>query len=63
MAEFIRARSSEQKAQRLEEIKNVAKAQFATHPYHEITLTTIASDLGWSRATCINMSPLKKRFS
>lgn len=50
MTEFIRARSNEQKAQRLEEIKNVAKAQFATHPYHEITLTTIASDLGWSRA-------------
>ena len=50
MAEFIRARSTEQKAQRLEEIKRVAEAQYATRPYHEITLTTIADELGWSRA-------------
>ena len=50
MSEFIRARSTEQKAQRLEEIKQVAEQQFSQHPYHEITLTTIASDLGWSRA-------------
>ena len=50
MSEFIRARSSEQKAQRLEEIKQVAEQQFSQHPYHEITLTTIANDLGWSRA-------------
>ena len=50
MTEFIRARSSEQKAQRLEEIKQVTEQQFSQHPYHEITLTTIASDLGWSRA-------------
>lgn len=50
MTEFIRARSTEQKAQRLEEIKTVAEQQFSQHPYHEITLTTIANDLGWSRA-------------
>ena len=50
MAEFIRARSAEQKGQRLEEIKGTVRRQFATHPYHEITLTTIADELGWSRA-------------
>lgn len=50
MAEFIRARSDEQKALRLSEIKLAAQRQFAERPYHEITLTTIAEELGWSRA-------------
>lgn len=50
MAEFIRARSAEQKGQRLEQIKDAVRHQFAEHPYHEITLTTIADELGWSRA-------------
>ena len=50
MADFIRARSEEQKAQRLEEIKQVTEHQFDQMPYHEITLTTIANELGWSRA-------------
>ena len=26
------------------------RRQFAERPYHEITLTTIADELGWSRA-------------
>ena len=50
MAEFIRARSPEQKEQRLGEIKGAVRRQFAERPYHEITLTTIAEELGWSRA-------------
>ena len=50
MAEFIRARSPEQKEQRLGEIKSAVRRQFAERPYHEITLTTIAEELGWSRA-------------
>lgn len=50
MAEFIRARSDEQKAQRIAEVKAAAVRQFETRPYHEITLTTIADELGWSRA-------------
>ncbi|MDM8271343.1 TetR family transcriptional regulator [Thermophilibacter provencensis] len=50
MAEFIRARSAEQKEQRLNEIKDAVRRQFAERPYHEITLTTIAEELGWSRA-------------
>lgn len=47
---FIRARSPEQKAQRRQEIKDVAAALFAEVSYHEITLTTIADRLQWSRA-------------
>lgn len=50
MAEFLRARSDQQKEQRLTEIKQAAAALFATHPYHEITLAVIAERLGWSRA-------------
>ncbi len=50
MSEFIRARSAEQKEQRLSEIKQAARGLFSQHPYHEITLTTIAEELGWSRA-------------
>ena len=50
MTEFIRARSDEQKALRLAEIKAAAQRQFAARPYHEIRLTTIAEELGWSRA-------------
>lgn len=50
MAEFIRARSAAQKCQRMDEIKAAARHQFETRPYHQITLTTIAGELGWSRA-------------
>lgn len=51
VADFIRARSDAQKLQRLEEIKAAARALFNESPYHEITLTTIADRLGWSRAS------------
>ena len=50
MAEFKRARSAEQKCQRMGEIKGAARRQFDARPYHQITLTTIAGELGWSRA-------------
>lgn len=50
MADFIRARSAEQKEQRLAQIKDAVRRQFSARPYHEITLTTIADELGWSRA-------------
>lgn len=50
MADFIRARSDEQKEQRMAEIKQAADELFATRPYHEITLASIAEHLGWSRA-------------
>lgn len=50
MADFIRARSDEKKEERLNEIKTAAETLFASAPYGEITLTTIAEKLGWSRA-------------
>ena len=49
MADYIRARSNEQKAERLAQVKAALEHQFATRPYHEITLTTLADELGWSR--------------
>ena len=50
MAEFVRARSDEQKEQRLSEIKQVTRNLFSELSYHEITLAAIAERLGWSRA-------------
>ena len=50
MADFIRARSAEHKEERLAEIKRATAALFAKCPYHEITLSTIAEQLSWSRA-------------
>lgn len=46
---MIRARTIEQKQVRLNEIMNTTEHLFLTKSYHEITLTTIASALGWSR--------------
>lgn len=50
MAEFIRARSSAQKEQRMQEIKHAANDLFHERRYHEITLKAIADKLGWSHA-------------
>jgi AcrR family transcriptional regulator len=49
MTEFIRARSIEQKKLRMEEIMKATNHLFHDHTYQEITLTTIAEALGWSR--------------
>ncbi|SCP95399.1 TetR/AcrR family transcriptional regulator [Anaerobium acetethylicum] len=49
MAEFIRARSNEQKQLRMSEIMKATDQLFHDHTYHAITLTTIAEALGWSR--------------
>jgi len=49
MAEFIRARSVEQKQLRMNEIMETTDKLFSNHTYHEITLTTIAEALNWSR--------------
>ena len=50
MSEFKRARSEAQKQERFEEVKSVTAKLFETHPYHEITLSTIGDELGWTRA-------------
>lgn len=50
MQNYIRARSDDQKEERLNQIKEAADSLFAQMPYTEITLTTIADKLTWSRA-------------
>lgn len=50
MSNYIRARSDEHKEERLSQIKEATEELFNTCPYTEITLTTIAEKLGWSRA-------------
>ncbi|NCB92554.1 MAG: TetR/AcrR family transcriptional regulator [Clostridia bacterium] len=50
MPEFVRARSPEQKEQRMNEIKIAVDTLFSEKPYHEITITTIADKLNWTRA-------------
>ena len=50
MQDFIRARSEDHKEERLIEIKNATAELFENYPFHEISLTTIAQKLGWSRA-------------
>lgn len=62
MESFVRARSDEQKAQRFAEIKAAAKRQFAQRPYHEITLTTIAEELDWSRANIYKYASTKEEI-
>lgn len=50
MAEYIRARSEDQKEERLNQIKDATAKLFETQPFNEISLSTIAEKLGWSRA-------------
>lgn len=50
MADYIRARSEAQKAERMEEIKRATDELFAQQSYHSITLSSIAEKLGWTRA-------------
>lgn len=50
MADFIRARSEENKKQRMDEIMKTTDHLFKTKTYHDITLTTLANELGWSRS-------------
>lgn len=50
MQNYIRARTDDQKEERLNQIKEAADSLFEQMPYTEITLTTIADKLTWSRA-------------
>lgn len=50
VSDFIRARSSAQKEQRMAEIKQAADELFHEKSYHEITLKGISERLGWSHA-------------
>lgn len=50
MTDFVRARSEEQKQARMAEIKAAADSLFNSVTYQEITLSTIAGKLSWTRA-------------
>lgn len=50
MSEFVRARSAKNKQLRMQEIMDATDLLFKQYPYHEITLTTIAEQLSWTRA-------------
>ena len=50
MSDYIRARSPEQKQERMQAIMQAADELFAKQPYHQITMGTIAERLGWSRS-------------
>ena len=50
MTDYIRARSPEQKQERMDAIMQAADALFREQPYHQITMGTIAKQLGWSRS-------------
>ncbi len=50
MSDFIRARSPEQKQERMADIMAAADRLFQSCPYHQITMGKIAAELGWSRS-------------
>lgn len=50
MSEYQRARSPEQKAERMNAIMDAAERLFCELPYHEINMGLIAKELGWSRS-------------
>ena len=50
MADYQRARSPQQKAERMSAIMDATETLFAQLPYHEINMGLIAKELGWSRS-------------
>ncbi len=50
MPDYQRARSPEQKAERMTAIMDAAEHLFCDLPYHEINMGLIAKELGWSRS-------------
>ncbi|WP_164505454.1 MULTISPECIES: TetR family transcriptional regulator [unclassified Actinobaculum] len=50
MADYLRARSAEQKSERMQAIMDAADGLFNQRPYHQITMGSIAAELGWSRS-------------
>ena len=50
MSDYLRARSPEQKAERMNAIMDAAENLFRYLPYHEINMGLIAKELGWSRS-------------
>ncbi|BDR52511.1 TetR family transcriptional regulator [Bombiscardovia nodaiensis] len=50
MGDFVRARRAEQKQERMDEVKTAADRLFMSQPYSQISLTSIARELSWTRA-------------
>ena len=51
MADYQRARSPQQKAERMSAIMDATETLFAQLPYHEINMGLIAKELGWSQTS------------
>lgn len=62
MADYIRARTENQKEERMAQIKEVADRLFKTLPYTDITISTIAENLGWSRANLYKYATTKEEI-
>lgn len=62
MSDFKRARSDEQKEQRMQEIKDAADAMFGREPYHRITLSALADALGCSRTQIYKYAATKEEI-
>ena len=62
MSDFKRARSDEQKEQRMQEIKDATDAMFAREPYHRITLSAIADSMGCSRTQIYKYAATKEEI-
>lgn len=58
--QYIRARSVSQKAERFNQVKAALERQFSEKPYHEITLATLAGELGWSRTNLYKYASTKE---
>ena len=50
MGDYIRARSPEQKQERMKAIMTAADELFSVKPYHQINMGAIAEQAGWSRS-------------
>lgn len=50
VADYQRARSPQQKAERMSAIMDATETLFAQLPYHEINMGLIAKERGWSRS-------------
>lgn len=62
MEGFIRARSDEQKVQRMQEIKDATDSMFSREPYHRITLSSIADAMGCSRTHIYKYATTKEEI-
>lgn len=62
MEDFIRARSEEQKEKCMDDIKSAADRLFSREPYHSITLSKIADELGCSRTKVYQYASTKEEI-